>query len=66
MYNVKSRHTRHRYNTIKLLLSNEIISIDYVKSKKNITNLLTKCLSIELVYNSFREMSLKPLKYERV
>jgi hypothetical protein len=66
MYNVKSRHTRHRYNTIKLLLSNEIISINYVKSKKNITNLLTKCLSIELVYNSSREMSLKPLKYERV
>ena len=36
------------------MLLNEIIFIDYVKSKKNITNPLTKSLSIELVYNSSR------------
>jgi len=34
MYNGKSRYTHHRNNTIKYFLSNEIISIDYVKSKK--------------------------------
>nr|GEZ14322.1 zinc finger, CCHC-type [Tanacetum cinerariifolium] len=34
IYNGKSRHIRRRHNTIKDLLRNGIISIDYVKSKK--------------------------------
>ena len=33
MHYDKSRHICHRHNTIKHLLSNEIISINYVKSK---------------------------------
>ena len=33
MYNGKSRHIRHRHNTVRQLLSNGIISIDYIKSK---------------------------------
>ena len=62
MYNGKSRHICHRHNTVKNLLSNDIIYIDYVKSMENIMNLLTKSLSRELVYNSLRVISLKPLK----
>jgi len=62
MYNGKSRHICHRHNTVKNLLSNDIIYIDYVKSMENIMNLLTKGLSRELVYNSLRVISLKPLK----
>lgn len=46
------------------LLSNKIIFIDYVQSKKNIVDLQTKDLSKKLVYNSSKEMSLKPLKDE--
>ena len=42
MYNDKSRHIRHRHNTVRQLLSNEIISIDYIKSKDNLADLLTK------------------------
>ena len=30
IYNSKSRHTRRRYNIVKQLLSNDIISIDFV------------------------------------
>ena len=62
MYNGKSRHIRRRHNTIKQLLSIEIISVNYVKSKDNITDLLTKGLNRELVEKSSRGMKLKPIK----
>jgi len=45
---------------------NEIILIDYVKLKKNIMDSLIKGLLREFVYNSSKEMDLKPFKYERV
>jgi len=48
IYNGKSRHIHHRHNTVKQLLSNRIISLDFVKSKENIVDLLTKGLSREL------------------
>lgn len=41
MYNVKSQHIRRRHNNIQQLISNDIISIDYVKSKENLADLLT-------------------------
>ena len=34
----KSRHFRRRHNIIKQLLSNDIISINYIKSKANKVN----------------------------
>ena len=49
MYNGKSRHIRRRHNTIKQQLSTGVISIDYVKSKDNIADPLTKGLNRELV-----------------
>jgi hypothetical protein len=42
MYNRNFRHIHRRHNTIKHLLSNEVIFIDYVKSKDNIVDPLTK------------------------
>jgi hypothetical protein len=62
MYNDDYRHIHHKYNTIKYFLLNSIIFINYVKSKKNIANLLIKGLSKELVYDSLKIMGLKPLK----
>nr|GEW06481.1 retrovirus-related Pol polyprotein from transposon TNT 1-94 [Tanacetum cinerariifolium] len=49
IYNGKSRHIRRRHNTIKDLLRNGIISIDYVKLKENIADPLTKGLCREQV-----------------
>ncbi|CAL8175186.1 unnamed protein product [Prunus armeniaca] len=49
VYNGKSRHIRRRHNTIRQLLSNGIISIDYVKSKENIADPLTKGLPREQI-----------------
>ena len=61
MYNGKSRHIRRRHNTVRQLSSNGIISIDYIKSKENITDPLTKGLTKELVYSSSKGMGLKPI-----
>ena len=61
MYNGKSRHIRRRHITIKQQLST-VISIDYVKSKDNIADPLTKGLNGELVEKSSKGMRLKPTK----
>ena len=61
MYKSKSRHIRRRHNTVKKLLSNEIISIDYIKSKDNIVHLLAKGLSGKQVNCLSRGKYLKPI-----
>ena len=59
MYNSKSRHIHQRYNTMRQLFSNGIISIDFIKSRENIADPLTKGLSREQVNFSSRGMGLK-------
>ncbi|RVW73870.1 hypothetical protein CK203_059897 [Vitis vinifera] len=60
--NSKSRHIHHKHNTIRQLLSIGVIYVDYVKSKDNIVDLLTKGLNEELVEKSSKGMRLKPIK----
>ena len=62
MYNGMSRHIHRRDNTIRQLLSTGVISIDFVKSKHNIADPLTKGLNGELVEKSSKGMRLKPTK----
>ena len=62
MYNGKSTHIRRRHNTIKQQPSTGVISIDYVKSKDNNADPLTKGLNGELVEKSSKGMRLKPTK----
>ncbi|KAI3727949.1 hypothetical protein L6452_16572 [Arctium lappa] len=62
IYNDKSRHIRHRHKTIRDFLKNGIISIDYVKSKENIADPLTKGLSRKQVSYTSRGMCLKPIQ----
>ena len=61
MYNGKSRHIRQRHDTVRQLLSSGIITIDYVKSKDNIADPLTKNLTREMVAKTSRGMVLRPL-----
>ena len=61
MYNGKSRHIRRRHNTVRQLLSNGIISIDYIKSKDNLADSLTKGLTREQVNCTSRGIGLKPM-----
>ena len=62
IYNGKSRHIRRRHNTIKQLLSNGVISIQYIKSKENLVDPLIKGLPREQVKNTSRGMGLKPFE----
>jgi len=59
IYNGKFRHIRHRLNTIKQLLSNRIISIDFVSSKDNLADPFIKELSGECINWASRRMGLK-------
>ena len=59
IYNDKSRHIHHRHNTVKQLLLNRIISIDFVSSKDNLADPFTKGLSGECINCASRGMSLK-------
>ena len=60
-YNCKSRYIHHRHNIVWQLLSNGILSIDYIKSKDNLADPLTKGLTIEQVNCTSRGMRLKPM-----
>ena len=62
MYNGKYKHIRCRHNTIRQLLSIGVTSVDYVKSKNNIADPLTKGLNKELVEKSSRGIRLQPIK----
>ena len=61
IYNSKSQHIRRRHNTIRQLLSNGIMTIEYIRSKENIADPLTKGLTREQVSKSSRGMGLKPI-----
>ena len=62
IYNGKSRHIRRRHNTIKQLLSSGVISTQYIKSKENLADPLTKGLPREQVKYTSRGMGLKPFE----
>ena len=62
VYNGKSRHIRRRHNSIRQLLTNGIISIDYVKSKENLADPLTKGVTRKQVAYTTKGMGLKPIK----
>ena len=56
MYNGKYCHIRRRHNTVREILSSRIITVDYVKSKNNVSDPLTKGLSREGVERTTKRM----------
>ncbi|PHT42895.1 ATP synthase subunit beta, chloroplastic [Capsicum baccatum] len=60
MYNGKSHHIRWRHNTVRKLLSSGIIIVDYVISKDNVSDPLTKGLSREEVERTSKGIGLRP------
>jgi len=63
IYNGKSKHIRHRHNTVKQLLSNRIIAIDFVSSKDNLADRFTNGLNREHINCTSRRMGLKVKLY---
>ncbi|KAL0290771.1 UNVERIFIED_CONTAM: Retrovirus-related Pol polyprotein from transposon TNT 1-94 [Sesamum angustifolium] len=61
-YNGKRRHIRLRHSAVKELLKNGIISLDYVRSKRNLADPLTKGLTRRIILETSRTMWLKPLE----
>ncbi|GKD50798.1 zinc finger, CCHC-type containing protein [Tanacetum coccineum] len=59
MYNVKSRHLGVIHRMIHELIINEVVSIEFVRSKQNLADHLTKGLARDLVIKSTERMSLK-------
>jgi hypothetical protein len=47
IYNGKSRHIRLRHNIVRQLIENGIMSLDFVRSKRNMADPLTKPLASE-------------------
>ncbi|BBG97538.1 hypothetical protein Prudu_006702 [Prunus dulcis] len=53
-------HIQVRYKSVRSLLNKEVVSLDFVKSEKNIADQLTKGLSRNAVLDLLRGMSLSP------
>ncbi|GJW85464.1 zinc finger, CCHC-type containing protein, partial [Tanacetum coccineum] len=62
VYNGKSRHISLRHAYIKELISIGIITIEYIRSCKNLADPFTKGLPKYIVFGTTREMGLKPIK----
>ena len=59
IFNGKSRHLRVRHNTIRELIENGVISVEFVKSQLNLADHLTKGLPRDLVHKAAVGMGLK-------
>ena len=54
IYNGKSRHVRLRHNIVRQLIDNGVMSLDFVRSKRNLADPLTKPLARRLVSETSR------------
>ncbi|KAK4385597.1 Retrovirus-related Pol polyprotein from transposon TNT 1-94 [Sesamum angolense] len=59
-YNGKRRQIRIKHGAIKELLKNGIISLEYVRSERNLADPLTKGLTRRIILETSRAMGLKP------
>ncbi|GJT17457.1 hypothetical protein Tco_0876163 [Tanacetum coccineum] len=63
MYNGKSRYLGVKHSMIRELITNEVISIEFVRSQQNLDDHLTKGLTRNLVIKSVEGMGCKGLKH---
>src|ERR1044071_159217 len=58
-YNGKKRHILIRHESVRQLITNGVLSLEYVRTERNIADPLTKGLNRRLVLDSSRGMILK-------
>ena len=61
IYNGKSRHVRLRHSMVRQLISDGVITVDYVKSSQNLADPLTKGLLRDLVSKTSKGIGLWPI-----
>ena len=61
IFDGKNMHIRLRHNIVRQLLETRVISLEFVMSKLNLTDLLTKPLNKKLVEETSRGMRLMPI-----
>lgn len=59
VYNGKPRHLGVRHSMIRELITNWVISVEFVRSQQNLADHLTKGLARDLVHKSMIGMRLK-------
>nr|GEY03503.1 hypothetical protein [Tanacetum cinerariifolium] len=62
IYNEKSRHLVVRLSTVRELIINGVIYVDFVRSQQNMTDHLTKGIARDLMHKSAIGMGLKSIK----
>ena len=63
VYNGKKRHIRVRHESVRQFIVNGVVSLDFVRSEKNLADPFTKGLSHRMVVESSTGMGLRPLLY---
>ncbi|GJX76309.1 zinc finger, CCHC-type containing protein [Tanacetum coccineum] len=63
MYNGKSRHLGVNHSMIRELITNGVVSIEFVRSQQNLADYLTKGLARDMVIKSAERMRLNGLKH---
>jgi hypothetical protein len=61
VYNGKRRHLRIRHSAVRQLIENGVLTMEYVKSERNLADPLTKGLNRKMVHDTSRGMGLKPI-----
>lgn len=61
VYNGKKRHIRVRHVSVRQFIVNGVISLEYVRTEKNLADPFTKGLSRRQVEDSSSGMGLKPM-----
>ena len=60
-YNGKKRHIHVRHESVRTLIESGVITMEFVRSERNIADPLTKGLNRRLVLETSRGMGLKPV-----
>jgi hypothetical protein len=64
IYNGKSRHIGLRHSYVRQLLTDGVITIDFVRSVQNLADPLTKGFARDLVWKTSKGMRLKPIDHQ--
>jgi len=62
MYNGQKRHIRIRHSAVKQMLKHGVIFLEYVRSKRSLTDPLTKGLTKRIVLETSRGMGLQSME----